>query len=45
VLRLGFEAGVSKPPPIEIVPFEKAMDAYGPVAAGLAKAKQVLSFD
>jgi D-arabinose 1-dehydrogenase-like Zn-dependent alcohol dehydrogenase len=30
---------------IEIVPFEKAVDAYGRVAAGQAKAKQVLSFD
>jgi NADPH:quinone reductase-like Zn-dependent oxidoreductase len=44
-LRSGFEAGVLKPPAIEIVPFEKAVDAYGRVAAGLAKAKQVLSFD
>jgi NADPH:quinone reductase len=44
-LRSGFEAGVLKPPPIEIVPFEKAVDAYSRVAAGQAKAKQVLSFD
>jgi len=41
----GFEAGVLKPPPVEIVPFEKAVDAYGRVASGLAKAKQVLSFE
>jgi hypothetical protein len=34
-----------KPPPIEIVPFEKAVDAYSRVAAGQAKTKQVLSFD
>jgi hypothetical protein len=27
-LRPGFETGVLKPPPIEIVPFEKALDAY-----------------
>jgi NADPH:quinone reductase len=44
-LRSGFETGVLKPPPIEIVPFEKAVDAYSRVAAGQAKAKQVLSFD
>jgi NADPH:quinone reductase-like Zn-dependent oxidoreductase len=44
-LRLGFEAGALTPPPIEIVPFEKAVDAYGRVAAGQAKAKQVLSFE
>ena len=29
----------------EIVPFEKAVDAYSRVAAGQAKAKQVLSFE
>jgi NADPH2:quinone reductase len=29
-LRLGFETGALKPPPIEIVPFEKAVDAYTP---------------
>jgi NADPH2:quinone reductase len=40
----GFEVGVLKPPPIEIVPFEKAVDAYSRVAGGLAKTKQVLSF-
>jgi NADPH2:quinone reductase len=44
-LRLGFEAGALTPPPIEIVPFAHAVDAYGRVAAGQAKAKQVLSFD
>jgi NADPH2:quinone reductase len=41
----GFEAGVLKPPPIEIVPFEKAVDAYSRVAGGLAKTKHVLSFE
>src|SRR5580692_7894607 len=41
----GFEAGVLKPPPIEIVPFEKAVDAYSRVAGGLARTKQVLSFE
>lgn len=44
-LRPGFETGVLKPPPIEIVPFEKAVDAYSRVAARQAKAKQVLSFE
>ena len=44
-LRPGFEKGVLKPPPIEIVPFDKAVDAYSRVAAGQAKAKQVLSFE
>jgi NADPH2:quinone reductase len=44
-LRAGFETGALKPPPIEIVPFEKAVDAYDRVAAGQATAKQVLSFD
>jgi NADPH:quinone reductase-like Zn-dependent oxidoreductase len=44
-LRLGFETGALTPPPIEIVPFEKAVDAYNRVAAGQASAKQVLSFD
>lgn len=41
----GFETGVLKPPTIEIVPFEKAVDAYIQVAAGQAKGKQVLSFE
>jgi NADPH:quinone reductase-like Zn-dependent oxidoreductase len=44
-LRRGFETGVLKPPPIEIVPFEKAVDAYSRVAARQANAKQVLSLD
>jgi NADPH:quinone reductase-like Zn-dependent oxidoreductase len=44
-LRTGFETGALTPPPIEIIPFENARDAYGRVAAGLAKAKQVLSFE
>jgi NADPH:quinone reductase len=44
-LRHGFETGVLKPQPIEIVPFEKAVDAYSRMAAGHAKAKLVLSFD
>lgn len=44
-LRPGFEIGVLKPPEIELVPLEKAVDAYSRVGAGQAKAKQVLSFD
>ena len=44
-LRQGFETGVLKPPPIEIVPFEKAVDTYSRMAAGQAKAKLVLGFD
>jgi NADPH:quinone reductase len=44
-LRRGFETGVLKPQPIEIVPFEKAVDAYSRMADGHLKAKLVLSFD
>ena len=44
-LRLGFETGALKPPPIEIVPFAKAVDAYSRVADRKTKAKQVLGFD
>jgi NADPH:quinone reductase len=44
-LRPGFETGMLKPPPIEIVPFEKAVDAYSRVAARQAKTKQVLGFE
>jgi NADPH:quinone reductase len=44
-LHPGFETGVLKPPPIEIVPFGKGVDACIRVAAGHAKVKQVLSFD
>jgi len=43
-LRPGFETGALKPPAIEIVPFDKAVDAYSRVAAGQAKTKQVLVF-
>jgi hypothetical protein len=41
-LHRGFETEALKPPAIEIVPFEKAVDAYSRIAAGLTKAKQVL---
>jgi NADPH2:quinone reductase len=44
-LRHGFETGVLKPQPIEIVPFEKAVDAYSRMTAGHPKAKLMLSFD
>jgi NADPH:quinone reductase len=44
-LRPGFEMGVLKPPPVEIVPIERAVEAYSRVAAGQAKVKQVLSFE
>lgn len=44
-LRRGFETGALTPPPIEIVPFDKALDAYNRVASRQAGTKQVLSFD
>jgi NADPH2:quinone reductase len=44
-LRHGFETGFLKPPPIEIVPFEKAVDVYNRMAGKQAKAKLVLGFD
>jgi NADPH2:quinone reductase len=44
-LELGFESGALTPPPIEIVPFEKAVEAYSWVAARQAKVKLVLGFD
>jgi NADPH2:quinone reductase len=44
-LRVGFETDALKPPPIEVVPFEKAVDAYTRVADRQAKVKQVLRLD
>lgn len=44
-LQPGFETGALIPPPVEIVPFENAVDAYIRVAGREAKGKQVLSFD
>jgi NADPH2:quinone reductase len=44
-LNHGFEAGALKPPAIEMVPFEKAVEAYSQMAAGEAKAKLALRFD
>jgi NADPH:quinone reductase len=44
-LCVGFETGALKPPSIEVIPFEKAVDAYGRVADGQTKTKLVLGFD
>jgi hypothetical protein len=44
-LRSGFDTGALTPPPIELVPFEKSVDAYTRVASGQATVKQVLSFE
>ncbi len=44
-LQPGFETGVLKPPPLEIIPFAKAVEAYRQMTAGHVKEKQVLSFD
>jgi len=44
-LQPGFETGVLKPPPPEIIPFGKAVEAYSRMAAGHVKEKQVLSFE
>jgi NADPH:quinone reductase-like Zn-dependent oxidoreductase len=43
-LRLGFEAGALKPPPLQLVPLENAIEAYERLASGQAKTKQVLTF-
>ncbi|HEU5246188.1 MAG TPA: zinc-binding alcohol dehydrogenase family protein [Candidatus Udaeobacter sp.] len=43
-LRLGFEAGALKPPPLQLVPLENAIEAYKRIASGQAKGKQVLAF-
>jgi NADPH2:quinone reductase len=44
-LNVGFESGILKPPPVEVVPFANAVDAYSRVAAGRANEKLVLGFD
>lgn len=44
-LHSGFDTGALTPPPVEIVPFVKAVDAYNMVASGRATAKLVLGFD
>jgi hypothetical protein len=43
-LRLGFDAGALKPPPLHLVPLENAIEAYERIASGQAKAKQMLTF-
>jgi NADPH2:quinone reductase len=43
-LRLGFEAGVLKPPTLQLVQLENAIEAYKRIASGQAKPKQVLAF-
>ena len=43
-LRPGFESGALKPPAVESVPFENAIQAYERVATGKTNAKQVLTF-
>jgi NADPH:quinone reductase len=43
-LRPGFESGALKPPAVESVPFENAIQAYERVAIGKTNAKQVLTF-
>jgi NADPH:quinone reductase-like Zn-dependent oxidoreductase len=43
-LQAGFEIGALKPPAIETIPFEKAMDAYSRIAARQAKTKLALEF-
>jgi NADPH:quinone reductase len=43
-LQPGFEAEILKPPPLQIVPFENAVEAYERIASGKAEAKQVLTF-
>ncbi len=44
-LEAGFDERVLIPPPVEIVPFEKAVEAYSLVADRQAKAKLVLGFN
>jgi len=43
-LRPGFEVDALKPPPLQFVPLENAIEAYERIAGGQAKAKQVLAF-
>jgi len=43
-VRLGFETQALIPAPVEVVPFERAVDTYGRVAVRRANAKQVLTF-
>jgi NADPH:quinone reductase len=43
-LRLGFETGALRTPPLESVPFSQAVTAYEAVARGRSRAKYVLTF-
>jgi NADPH2:quinone reductase len=43
-LRAGFETKALSPPPVETVPFERAIDAYKAIASGRSGAKLVISF-
>ena len=43
-LRGGFEVGALKPPPIEVVPFGDAIQAYERIASRKTSTKQVLTF-
>jgi NADPH:quinone reductase len=43
-LRPGFEANVLKAPPLQVVPFPNAIEAYERTASGHGAAKQVLTF-
>ena len=43
-LRPGFETNVLKAPPLQLVPFENAIEAYERIAGHQAGAKQVLTF-
>jgi NADPH:quinone reductase-like Zn-dependent oxidoreductase len=43
-LRPGFEATLLKAPPVQVIPFENAIEAYERIAGGQAGAKQVLTF-
>jgi NADPH2:quinone reductase len=44
-LALGFESGILKPPPVEVVPFQNSVDAYSRLATKQGNKKLVLSFD
>jgi NADPH:quinone reductase-like Zn-dependent oxidoreductase len=43
-LRAGFESNVLTAPPVQLVPFENAREAYERTASGQARTKQVLTF-
>jgi NADPH:quinone reductase-like Zn-dependent oxidoreductase len=43
-LDRGFNSDALKPPTIETIPFEQALNAYGNAATGKVKTKQVLTF-